>query len=370
MRHSAHAAAKHNAVLSGFTIVELLVVIVVIAILAAITIVVYNDISNRAKLAAFTTDLNGISKQFLVAKAQDDRFPSDTSGIETESTTTLSSYSFTANSFCVTVTTSELPTKTALVNETGPIQDSKCPVDGDYMQTITTANCLATRIRAVDARDNRTYWVQKLSDGRCWMLTSLSYAGGGTNTYGDVKNLSNGTSDASMTYTQAKYYVSSNANATTEPTAPSVATTGEGEYGYHYNWCAAMGNQQGTDACSGTDTTDVNTAITICPAGWGLPTGNTDSEFSALIGAIKGATNGDAGPKSTWLSQRSGSWYGSFTGQSIQYASPNAGNGLYWSVTPASTTNTRTLFLDQGSLTSSFSTGKNGGQSVRCVAAV
>lgn len=34
---------------SGFTIVELLIVVVVIAILAAITIVAYNGIQNRAK---------------------------------------------------------------------------------------------------------------------------------------------------------------------------------------------------------------------------------------------------------------------------------------------------------------------------------
>jgi len=37
---------------SGFTIVELLIVVVVIAILAAITIVAYNGIQNRAKSSA------------------------------------------------------------------------------------------------------------------------------------------------------------------------------------------------------------------------------------------------------------------------------------------------------------------------------
>ena len=41
-----------NFVKGGFTIVELLIVIVVIAILAAITIVAYNGIQNQAKAAA------------------------------------------------------------------------------------------------------------------------------------------------------------------------------------------------------------------------------------------------------------------------------------------------------------------------------
>ncbi len=39
----------------GFTIVELLIVVVVIAILAAITIVAYNGIQNRAKASAVQT---------------------------------------------------------------------------------------------------------------------------------------------------------------------------------------------------------------------------------------------------------------------------------------------------------------------------
>ena len=41
----------------GFTIVELLIVIVVIAILATISIVAYNGIQNRARTSALTTDL-------------------------------------------------------------------------------------------------------------------------------------------------------------------------------------------------------------------------------------------------------------------------------------------------------------------------
>jgi len=48
---------------NGFTIVELLIVVVVIAILAAITIVSYNGIQNRAKDSAITQELSQNAKK-------------------------------------------------------------------------------------------------------------------------------------------------------------------------------------------------------------------------------------------------------------------------------------------------------------------
>ncbi len=59
----------------GFTIVELLIVIVVIGILAAITIVAYNGIQNRANDAAVQSNLDAIGKQIRLYYAREGVFP-------------------------------------------------------------------------------------------------------------------------------------------------------------------------------------------------------------------------------------------------------------------------------------------------------
>ena len=62
----------------GFTIVELLIVIVVIAILAAITIVAFNGIQNRARETSLKSDLSNVAKQIEVFRANGDYPANDT----------------------------------------------------------------------------------------------------------------------------------------------------------------------------------------------------------------------------------------------------------------------------------------------------
>lgn len=61
----------------GFTVVEILVVIVVIGILAGISIVAYNSIQGRARTSAIKTDLSNVAKIMEVAQAENKgAFPS------------------------------------------------------------------------------------------------------------------------------------------------------------------------------------------------------------------------------------------------------------------------------------------------------
>lgn len=59
----------------GFTIVELLIVIVVIGILAAITIVSFNGIQNRGYDNTVRSDLNNFAKKIELVKADTGTYP-------------------------------------------------------------------------------------------------------------------------------------------------------------------------------------------------------------------------------------------------------------------------------------------------------
>lgn len=90
----------------GFTIVELLIVIVIIGILAAITIVAYNGIQQRARVSSITSALHQASQKVTLWRVDNaGQYPSalsDTGIVDTDSV----SYQYTSSTdgYCVTAT--------------------------------------------------------------------------------------------------------------------------------------------------------------------------------------------------------------------------------------------------------------------------
>lgn len=96
---------------AGFTIVELLIVVVVIAILAAITIVAFNGIKNRAVDSAAQSNASTTAKKLATYMIENgDTLPADTSalvalGLTTSGTTYEYTVDHVAKTYCATITT-------------------------------------------------------------------------------------------------------------------------------------------------------------------------------------------------------------------------------------------------------------------------
>lgn len=94
----------------GFTIVELLIVIVIIGVLAAITIVAYNGIQDRARISATTSALAQANKKIRVWQVSNsDQYPATlTDAGITESENVVLQYtsdnSITPGTYCLTAT--------------------------------------------------------------------------------------------------------------------------------------------------------------------------------------------------------------------------------------------------------------------------
>lgn len=97
----------------GFTIVELLVVIVVIGILASLSLVAYNGITSRARITVLQSDLRNAASQLEVAAYETGSYPADftSAGIRSNSGT---EFQYTLNNaasprnYCLTATASEI----------------------------------------------------------------------------------------------------------------------------------------------------------------------------------------------------------------------------------------------------------------------
>jgi len=117
---------------SGFTIVELLIVIVVIGILAAITIVAFNGVQDRAKTASVQSSVSQATKKVLAYAAQNsDQYPAALLDADVKPGTNGVTYQFTSDNtvsprvFCVTATSGTI--SYYMSNKNDGIKTGICP---------------------------------------------------------------------------------------------------------------------------------------------------------------------------------------------------------------------------------------------------
>lgn len=91
---------------NGFTIVELLIVIVVIGILAAITIVAYNGIQDRARQTQASSAANQAGKKVKIYETENGSYPASLATVGIANTSNINyTYTQVGNFYCVAATT-------------------------------------------------------------------------------------------------------------------------------------------------------------------------------------------------------------------------------------------------------------------------
>lgn len=127
---------------TGFTIVEVTIIIVVIAVLAIITIVSYNGLRLRAVEASMKSDLQNAATQLEKDRSRNGTYPyvaetvNDGTGFKTSANNALV-YHYRGTGYCVSVTSSQAVGKIFFKeNAEGDIEDGTCPLGPANVTTL------------------------------------------------------------------------------------------------------------------------------------------------------------------------------------------------------------------------------------------
>jgi len=116
---------------SAFTIVELLIVIVVIGILAAITIISYNGVTRQAMTAAMKSEISSAAQQLGNDNAQNGSYPTSKesanggAGLKSGAGRSFQ-YIGGGLTFCLTITSSQYTDLVYSTDQDGPIKEGAC----------------------------------------------------------------------------------------------------------------------------------------------------------------------------------------------------------------------------------------------------
>jgi len=256
-----------------------------------------------------------------------------------------------------------------IANSTYMQEVSSCP------DTLTTGQVYSLK----DSRDEQSYNVAKLADGKCWMITNLNLAGGTvlSSDKSDVPSTNYYTLPASSTSgfsSDTTAYVYNSGNTTSTCSSP-------GCYSY-YSWLAATAGGKDSSG-NAVSTNGYNAAYSICPKGWRLPTSTTSNANAQSNNNWKTgdwyalATAYGANLESNYY-QNAATFYNNagpgttpsflLAGYYLNGSFYNGGSyGYYWSSTAYSSTYAYGLVFGSGNVYSASNYLRRGGYSVRCV---
>lgn len=241
------------------------------------------------------------------------------------------------------------------------------------LQTWTGCSTLSVNevIALTDTRDNETYAIAKLADGRCWMVENLRLVPSAVSITNDNTNspiegfaeaaASSSTSDnlcGILDDPECNDKIQYNTNSLNRSLTQSYNTAGKRvawySYGVYYNWYTAT-------AGNGTVETgaDVTVAGDICPTGWHLPTGN-NGEYVTMNTAV------NTGSEDVMLRDYPNNfiWSGDFN----KTSRTNGGvNGRYWTSTSFSTGSAYRFGFQPGKMAVNGNYEKWDAFAIRCI---
>lgn len=223
---------------------------------------------------------------------------------------------------------------------------------GSYCSSMTEGQT----IKLTDSRDNNSYTVAKLKDGKCWMIDNLKL-GSGLST-GSTKVLTSADSDVPTSGFTLKM-TAENFNKSGNGDYDADAAYIDATYGGYYSWHTATAGTGTASMSSG------NATNSICPKGWRLPTGGSSGEFQALATAYGGT--GSAGAQALQAKPVPGFTLGGFIWNDGDGFGNKGSSGRYWSSTASNANYAYSLSFNSSGVYPANNYSKYSGYSVRCV---